>query len=107
MSGWYPIATAPKDGTLLDLWQCDDNSYSARIYPGICWGNSADRARRAGIDFWGTVYEGWYYADELRACSAFLQENKISHWRLHSSTSAPTTEQLANHRILSKLRTIG
>jgi hypothetical protein len=72
--GGRPIATAPKDGTIIDLWYDGDRVADAR------WG----KYRRATKDSPGQVleFEGWvYWHGQYSGCDIdHYHPEKITHW---------------------------
>ena len=69
-SPWQPIATAPKDGTPIDLWcvrtHCHGNVEQVRKC-NVSWGDIADQ-------FSGVVFQGW------RGITEVYEDNEPTHW---------------------------
>jgi len=105
MSNWHPIATAPKDGTLLDLWVWRPQSVGF-VSPQIRWGSAADRnPKKYGPNGpWRHLGQTGWYDDFAFDCSSIYTNDQFSHWRLScSDVDRPTDEQLARHRLMAKL----
>ena len=61
---WQPIETAPKDGTLIDLWAYSKVDEGYYRYPECFW-NSA-QAEQEGEGYWCTI--------------DLYELNKVTHW---------------------------
>lgn len=85
MNQWQPIETAPKDGTMIDLWV--DGDYPQR-YSDAHWGKGGHECGEMGEycdSDWHSQEEGW-------TCSFGMPipENKVTHWL---PLPPPPTEQ--------------
>lgn len=74
---WEPIETAPKDGTIVDLW----NGVSCQRLVNVAWLKGRDRDHRCAP---GGVWhhheeEGWDYVGSTEGCGC-LVESQFSHW---------------------------
>lgn len=49
---WQPIATAPKDGTEIDLWAVRETTGKARRYTDCCWGRRNFGSEPFGEPVW-------------------------------------------------------
>lgn len=79
MNGWQPIETAPKDGTVVDLW----NKNADRRVCNCLWLTSAqvDSRYEVGGPWESCAMVGWrtHPKDD-----SVLLESQFSHWRLVS-----------------------
>lgn len=73
MREWQPIETAPKDGTMIDVW---NRGYGRRI-PNVCW-----REQDKGI----TGEMGWALSagtcgpDDFFERWQYLEVEDVTHW---------------------------
>lgn len=73
MSAWQPIETAPKDGTVIDLW-VDDPQWGATRECDMRWIKHTRyyrNGRTEDVEGWG-----WPGLDE----PDFLSDGKPTHW---------------------------
>jgi hypothetical protein len=73
--GWRPIETAPRDGTIIDLWSADE--FGGRI-PDCYWGFPEHTCGEAGHHCdsdWHSLSEGWVHSTfNVRL------DDSITHW---------------------------
>lgn len=87
---WKPIDSAPKDGTLLDVWVEYSNGAPAGRWECISWYENAWRSPSLSSSFeppthtWGTEVPG-----------------KVTHWRYPPKSPQEEAEQLIAGRTLS------
>ena len=66
MTGWQPISTAPKDGTLIDLWVINDMGKGHRV-PRCDW------------DSWNDCWRQWPDTDSSYN-DAMYDDEHPTHW---------------------------
>jgi hypothetical protein len=80
-SGWQPIATAPKDGTTIDLWGLpshqDGSVYTSRITGEVRTRNQG--ARRVDI-IWCQTHKCWRYEKDHHFLNQVEPGLTPSHW---------------------------
>ncbi|GGD30989.1 DUF551 domain-containing protein [Aureimonas glaciei] len=74
MSKWQPIETAPKDGTIVDLWH-DEFGRNANCYWGVPQHECGEAGRYCDSD-WHDTPEGW--VDSAYNQTTFL--DGFTHW---------------------------
>jgi len=104
MSKWYPITSAPKDGTVVDFW----NFRTEAIVKGMCWGSSAERdpVNYGKGERWSHLgLTGWYEAyNPLQDAGTIYKNTYYSHWRIPPDDHGPTVEQMNEFYLIKKLK---
>ncbi len=80
MSEWQPIETAPKDGTLVDLWVVPKKRWDTKLL-GIEPGRATDMQWINGK--WWTDYQNWLWRGSLNA------NREATHWVLSPAPPTP------------------
>jgi hypothetical protein len=78
MSEWQPIETAPKDGTVIDLWV--DGEFAGRrasCYWGKPWHDCGEHGRYCDSE-WHDLDNGW--VDDLNMPLRSLDDREPTHW---------------------------
>lgn len=75
--GWQPMATAPRDGTEVDLWSTlsDRRIANVRFIRAV----EVDARYAPGQEWAALGQDGWRHS---RLDSAVFMETQFSHWRL-------------------------
>jgi hypothetical protein len=70
---WQPIETAPKDGTVVDLWVKESNGVAER-WSDCCWDNRFNEhaRKRSEMEF----VDGWWSG----SCPIGYSGETVSHW---------------------------
>jgi hypothetical protein len=74
---WNDIATAPKDGTAIDVWAVNSDGHACRI-PDVAW--------EPITDWDGRVYEGWTGMFPSKFCAKY----EPTHWLPLPTPPEPT-----------------
>ncbi len=101
---WFTLDSAPRDGTVVDLW----NFHRGTIVKGIRWGSSAERdpANYGLGKHWHHLGQtGWYSKDMLpNDAGTIYLGTHFSHWRYPPMDTGPTVEQMNRFFMVLKLK---